>query len=369
LSRLLPALLRAALLGSALAGVAACGSESGSQGGASAATLADAPLEVEEARLILEPVRFGDSRTARYQLRNPSDEAVVLDRVGPASCSCTSLTLHFPQRADAAPIDLTGTQQEIEIQPNEAFEIEVLFDTSRLRRPVSRRTDSFAVMVRGARGMILEYAIDVWTPFWVEPWSVDLDRVGVRERAQGFVSVRAHDADQGFELIVPESVDGWTTNIKTFEGGGADFAVEFTAPEELPLGPFDVRIPIRADLPDSPTLTVSVRGVAVPDLDINPKRVTLIPDASGKAQEEVQLISRNPARALGLRAVVVEGLPPEVSAHLATSTEILAPEKAFLIRLDLRQAPSERVEGRLVLVTDDPDQPRIDLPLVLRPRP
>lgn len=341
-------------------------------GGSSAdetAALEDGPIRVAEARIILDPVAFGESRTGRFQIKNHSDQPQIIDRIGPASCSCTSLRLFFAEREGASPLDLTGRSQEIELSPGETAEIEVTFDSSRLRRHVSRRNDSFAVMVRDARSLVLEYAIDVWTPFWVEPWSVELGRVGVREKATGFAAVKAHDADGDFDLIVPETVDGWTVSTRPGEGGGADFVIEFTAPDELPQGPFDVRVPVRTDLPDSPTLTVSVRGIAVPDLDWSPRRIVLMPDANGVATTTVNLVSRAPERALGLRAVVFEGLPADFADGIEASTRTVQPEQAFAIDLSLRRPPSERLEGALVLVTDDPDQPRISIPLVVRTKP
>jgi hypothetical protein len=46
----------------------------------------------------------------------------------------------------------------------------------------------------------------------------------------------------------------------------------------------------------------------------------------------------------------------------------LKAEQSYAVDLELSKAPSERMEAKLILVTDDPDQPRIEIPLVLRPR-
>lgn len=327
------------------------------------------PLQAEQERIVLDPVPFGESGQGLFTLRNESDQDQIVQRIGPASCSCTSLRLLFPERAGAAPLELTGRDQDIEIRAGETVQVEVTFDTARLRRPVSRRTDGFAVMVRGQPGSMLEYAVDVWTPFWVEPWAVELGRVGVREQASGFATVKAHDEDGEFELIVPETVEGWRIETRAVETGSADFAIEFFAPEELPLGPFDVRVPVRANLPDSPTLTVSVRGIAVPDLDWSPQRLSLLPDANGQASATVNLVSRATERPLGLRAVIFEGLPEDYADALQATSRTVKPEQAFAIDITMQRPPATRLEGRLVLVTDDPDQPRIDLPLVVRPRP
>ena len=331
--------------------------------------LEDGPVRVDQARKVLDPVPFGESREGSFVITNHADEVQIIERIGPASCSCTSLRLRFPDRAEAGVIDLTGRNQEILLEAGESAVIEVTFDSSRLRRPVSRRNDSFAVVVQGSRSLVLEYAIDIWTPFWVEPWSVELGRVGVREKATGFAAVKAHDAESDFDLIVPETIEGWTTSVRAGEGGAADYVIEFTAPDELPQGPFDVRVPIRTDVPDSPTLHVWVRGIAVPDLDWSPQRIVLIPDANGQAAATVNLVSRAVERPLGLRAVVFEGLPADFADGIQAESRTVTPEQAFAIDLRMTRPPSERLEGALVLVTDDPDQPRISIPLAIRAKP
>ncbi|MCH2101041.1 MAG: DUF1573 domain-containing protein [Planctomycetes bacterium] len=344
--------------------LAGCGKPPAHESG----TLEDGPVQVEQARIVLDPVPFGESRQGRFLITNHAETEQTIERIGPASCSCTTLRLFFPDRKIGGPIELTGRAQEFALAPGERAEIEVTFDSSRLRRPVSRRNDSFAVIVHGSRSLVLEYAIDIWTPFWVEPWSIELGRVGVREQATGFAAVKAHDAEDSFDLIVPETVKGWTINTRPGKGEGADFVITFTAPEELPQGPFDLQVPIRTDAPSSPTLHVWLRGIAVPNLDWSPRRIAMIPDANHQAVATVNLISRTPTRPLGLRAVAFEGLPAEFADGIVAQTRTVTPEQAFAVDLRITRFPPERLEGALVLVTDDPDQPRISIPLVLRPK-
>lgn len=348
--------------------LAGCG-EPEADGLPGSAQLDAGPIQADQTRIVLDPVNFGDSRLGYFTLRNTSDQIQVINRIGPASCSCTSLRLLFPNRVGASPLELTGRDQDIEVQPGEELTVELTFDTSRFRRSVSRRVDLFAVMVEGERGLALEYSVDVWTPFWVEPWNVAMDRIGVRERAKGYASVKAHDAEGEFDLLVPESIEGWTITVTKVETGSADFSIAVQAPEELPQGPFDVRVPITTNLPNSPTMTIAVQGVAVPDLDWSPQRLTLAPDANGRAKSRVILSTRAPQRPLSLRAVIVEGLPEAYAkAALKTSTLVLKPEQSYAVELELAEPPHERLEAKLILVTDDPDQPRIEIPLVLRPR-
>jgi hypothetical protein len=330
------------------------------------AVLTDSGLEITPMHMNLERVVFGQSTTGLYKIKNTSDQPKRLMRIGPANCSCTTLTLHLPDRPNFDSRKVNGGQLDITLEPNERAELEVVFDTSRNRRSISRRTDSFALIVEGSRGMILQYSVDVWTPFWLEPWSLDLGRVGATARAQGFASVKAHD-EQDFELIVPEQIDGWEINVRTIEGASVpSFNIEFQAPEALPIGPFQISIPVRTDLQHSPELTLQVTGVATPDVDWTPRKVVLRPDTNGKSKQTVNLGSTSAVIDVILTTAVLTGLPEGL---VQVRSEALQAGRSYVVQLDVAQAPAERLEGELLLILDSEDTPQIRIPVVVLPRP
>jgi hypothetical protein len=249
----------------------------------------------------------------------------------------------------------------------ERAELHVLFDTARNRRPISRRTDAFAIQMEvGTRGILLQYSVDVWTPFWLEPWSLDLGRVGARSRPSGFASIKPHDEDH-FEIISPEAVDGWNLNVKTLEGtDAASFSIEFAGPEELPLGPFLVEIPLRTDLMESPTLTLRVMGVAVPDLDWSPRKVVLRPNRLGQASQTVELGSITEHSPVHLKVAALSGLPENV---IEIGWETVQEGSTYRIFLDVTEPPTERLEGELLLFVESDDTSQIRIPVVVLPRP
>lgn len=328
--------------------------------------ISNSGLEVEPMHMTLDRVAFGDSTTGVFHIRNTSDEPKRLLRIGPANCSCTTLTLRLPDRPGFEPRRVNGGQLDIELQPQERAELEVLFDTARNRRPISRRTDSFALIVEGARGVGLQYSVDVWTPFWMEPWSVDLGRVGATARAQGFASVKAHDEEE-FDLIVPEEVDGWIIQTKRIPGAAVpSFNLEFQAPDELPIGPFQVHIPVRTDLQQSPELTLQIVGIATPDVDWSPRKVVLRPDENGSSSESVRLNSTSPHTDVVLKVAALSGLPEGL---VRVQSDALEVGRSYRVQMDVARAPSERLEGELVLVLDSEDTPQIRIPVVVLPRP
>ncbi len=329
-------------------------------------TLTDSGLEIMPMHMNLERVTFGESTTGVFKIKNASDQPKRLMRIGPANCSCTTLTLHLPDRPNFTPRKVNGGQLDVVLQPKERAELEVLFDTARNRRSVSRRTDSFALIVEGARGMILQYSVDVWTPFWLEPWGLDLGRVGATARAQGFASVKAHD-EQDFELIVPKQIDGWEINVRTIEGAAVpSFNIEFQAPEALPIGPFQVSIPVRTDLQHSPELTLQVTGIATPDVDWTPHKVVLRPDADGKSEQTVNIGSTSATVDVILTTAALTGLPEGL---VQVRSEALEAGRSYVVQLDVAQAPAERLEGELLLILDSEDTPQVRIPVVVLPRP
>lgn len=340
--------------------VPACGNANGKP------VLTDSGLSIDPLHMTLQQVAFGESTTGVFKIQNTSAEPKRLLRIGPANCSCTTLTLDLPDRPNFTPRKVNGGQLDIVLQPQERAELKVLFDTARNRRPISRRTDSFAVIVEGARGIGLQYSVDVWTPFWLEPWGLDLGRVGATERAEGFASVKAHD-EEAFELIVPNEVDGWTIHTKPIEGAEVpSYNIEFKAPEALPLGPFQVSIPVRTDLQQSPELTLQITGIAVPDVDWSPRKVVMRPGADGTSNQAVNIGTTSASASVVVQAAALTGLPDGL---VEVTTHTLERGKSYAVQLNVAQPPAERLEGELLLILESEDTPQVRIPVVVLPRP
>jgi hypothetical protein len=343
----------------------ACGSAEDPSTPADSSLLTESGLVFANPHLKLERVNFGEKRNGSFYFENQSDHPVTIRRIGPATCGCTTLTLNLPDRPDFEPRELHGGQLYLEIAPGEKGELEVLFDTSRNRKPITTRTDAFAVVVEGFRGFLLQYSIDVWTPFWLEPWSVDLGRIGVRQKATGFASVKGLEASH-FQLILPPEIDGWKFWAVPIAGTKIDsFNINFQAPDELPLGPFEVLLPIRTDLLDSPELSLSVRGIVVEDIDWSPRKIVLRPQTEG-ASAVLQLVNRVPELPIDLENVIISGFPPGL---IEIQADVIEVGTLFKIHLWVKQPPSTRLEGKLLLRTTYQDRPHIEVPVVVLPRP
>jgi hypothetical protein len=319
------------------------------------------PLAVAPAFLELGRVPFGDRREGLWTLENRSARTLEIVRAGPLGCQCAQAALALP---DGRVIDVAdGLPISARLAPGARAELRFVLDTARYRDPISRKVGAVPLIFADAPPLVLEWAVDVWTPFAVEPWDVDLGAVGVRQRAQGRVLVQGHD-DDDFGLEVEAVEDGWSVRSRRLSGAGEKALYELlvTAPPELPEGGFQRAFRFLTDLPGAPPVRFTVRGVAGPDLALTPARVFLDP-ANGRGEARVALVQR--ARDGLVLRLEVEGLPPGL--QLAEADAEPAARREFLLRWS-GAPPAETLRGALTVITGDAERPRIKLPYTVMPR-
>ncbi|MFQ5750003.1 MAG: hypothetical protein ACE5H3_11180, partial [Planctomycetota bacterium] len=288
---------------------------------------------------------------------------VTITRIGPTGCDCALLDLVLPARpAGQRTLRLDPRGIHLVLQPGEKAVLGLVLDTSRYREPVSRKIGSFPVYLEGEPPLVLEFAADIWTPYWVEPWSVDLGPVGIRQRARAVFGVRSHDETR-FKLVVPEEIDGWMLETHEVPGekGASAWRIEVTMPAELPQGPFYKEFRVHSDLPGGPPLRFAVQGVAGPDVLAKPERVILL-RGNGPSDETVVEIQARAWKSL------VDILGAEIEGDLKTDLQVewktVVPHQRFEVTLRARSpAPASPRTGILHVRTSDPDVPQLDVPV------
>ena len=319
-------------------------------------------LLVEPATLDLGSVTKGERATGMWILRNVSPEAVHVSRIGPSGCQCASLELVLPDREGQRKNITDGQLLDLVLAPQERAEVHFVLDTARYREPISRKVGAVAVVLRDHPYVMLEWAADIWTPFAVSPWEIDLGEVGLREQPRGRVLVSAHD-DEDFGLSVDAVMDGWKVKSArlTADDDRALYELIVVAPPELPEGGFQQNFKFLTTLAGAPPVSFTVHGVARPDLTVSPSRVMLDPD-SGRKEMRVEL--RN--RALGGLAAdfQIEGLAPGLEA--VERDEQPGPRRGFTLRWS-GAAPAAVVKGVLILRTGDSERPTLEVPYSILP--
>lgn len=345
--------LVAALLG--MAALAGCGEQ------AAPAPAAD-PLSVSPAFLDLGSVPRGERTTGSWTLTNVSDAPVQLLRVGPLPCSCGHAELLLPSRpAGHDRMRVDGGLIDVRLAPGEEAEVRFTFDSSRYRQPISRKVVSLPVVLAEHAGVVLEAGVDVWTPFVVEPWAIQLGEVGVRERASGFVLVAAHD-DESFGLPIDEEVEGWHVLSEKVSTGERDsYKLTVTAPPELAEGPFDQEFVFLTDLAGAPPVRFHVQGIAVRDIGVSPGRVVFEP-ATGRRTAEVTIFHRAADGALGALALADEEGPVVLEEQRADG-----PRRRVLVLRWTGEVPEGLESGRLKVDTGDEHVPTVEVPWSVMP--
>lgn len=326
------------------------------------------PLAAEPTKLEFPRIPMGRSATGEFRLRNQGGAELVLDRIGPFSCGCASAVLRVPDGAGGlteVPLDREGRPggQRVRLSPGAEAVVEVTIDTTRLERRQSRTIGSFLVEVAGHPTLVLEYAADVWTPFVVEPWVLDLGEVGVRERATGVVGLQAHDEAEFFPLV-PEQQDGWEFHL---DGGGSrqsGYRILVRAPAELPLGPFQERFEFPVDLEDAPPVSFMVQGVAAPDVIFAPPRLVLRPTDTGEGfAARGRVRTRAESGRLEVADVWVDAAD---SGRFELRIEPEPDGRGAQVVLVWRAAAPDRDRaGKVVLRTNDPESPQVEIPFLL----
>lgn len=331
-------------------------------GDAAPAPMAASPLEISPAFLDLGSVPRGQKTSGVWTLRNSGAKPLQILRIGPMPCSCGRAELVLNERgAGNRRLPVDGSVMNLSLAAGESAEVHFTFDSSRYRQPISRKVLSIPVILADYPSPVLETGVDVWTPFVVEPWAIQLGEVGVREQASGFVLVAAHDTPN-FGLSLDTEVEGWRVVSKRVSTGNLDsYQVTVTAPMELPEGAFNQEFRFHTDLPGAPPIRFFVQGIAVRDIGYSPSRVLFEP-AAGRPTTELRVLHRGLDAELGSLVLEAGDLPIEL-----TGQTIEAKNQRLLTLRWTGEIPEGLKSGRLRIQTGDENVPVIEVPWSVMP--
>lgn len=320
------------------------------------------PLRVEPPSLRLPPIPFGKGAAGEFVLTNEGDEPLVITGIGPSGCDCAELSLTLPARprAEQRP-RLSPSGMQLALQPGEEARLRVVLSTARYREPVSWKGNAVPIRFASYDFLRLEYSADILIPFWVEPWAVQLGEVGIRERPIGAVVVKG-DAAEDLRILAPAEIDGWRIELEQLTEAPPAWRIEVQAPPELPAQPFHQEFVLHTSVPDMP-VRFTVFGVGMPDLAFAPSRVTLQPDATGRARAAIEFRYRAAGRRLErFEATARLDAGVELPARLAVVEE----GRAWVVEVELPPGvdPAAR-DGVLVVRSDDPDSPELRVPILV----
>lgn len=254
----------------------------------------EADLEISPNPLEFPLIPFGGSAEGEIQIRNRSTSELIISGIGPTSCDCVVASARRNNEPENA-ISLSSTGMNLALAPGQGLIVSLRLDTSRYRQPVTWKSGRIPISVKGRGYLGMDFKADIWTPFWTEPWMVNLGEIGVRDQASGFVVVRADEAEE-FNILAPEIIDGWKLKITSNrDASELRYRIDITAPAELPEGPFSKRFSLATDLQGANHIIFTVQGIVLPDLVVSPSRLLFRPQ-----QQNLSAVLRVDARAKDL---------------------------------------------------------------------
>ena len=330
-----------------------------------------APLSFSPEFADLGSVTFGERTDTIYTLQNTSDQPLMISRIGPFACQCVSADLVLPARSgDAHKRRLDGKRLNVELGAGEIAEVHFVLDTSRYRKPASRKIGSIPVVFRDHPGIVLQWAADIYNPFAVEPWAIDLGQVGIRSRPVGTATVVAHDVVT-FGLDVDFEQNGWLVKsrpIQVLETNKTTYQISFTAPEFLPEGPFHEQFRMYTDLPDGPPIKIAVQGLAQPDLSFSPTRLLFDPQRDRRVQQ-FMIVQR--AAGQDLSKLNYDDFAKHDIKLTAGNAMPLKDQKGISQLLELEYSgpiPTTTLSGVISIPTEDDFTPVLEIPFTVLPQ-
>jgi hypothetical protein len=314
--------------------------------------------------LDLGTIPFGSSGSGTFEIRNEGDDPIRILGIGPSGCDCATLALTLPDRLGSPKVRPEYRGMNLDLQPGEMATLEIVLDTSRYREPVTWKSGRIPLILEGQTPASLDYAADIWTPFWVEPWSIPFGNVGIRAQASGFVVVRAQEAKE-FTPLSPPEVDGWAiTTSRVLDTETCTWKIQVTAPEELPEGPFQQEFSFKTDLQNAPTLKFFARGVAHPDIAHSPKRILIRPSV-GETESALSIRALSENLELQTPELQLEEPIPDLDVQLET----VQVGKLFRVHFNYSGPdPTETIQSTLIINTHDSEIPSIRVPVSVLPK-
>jgi hypothetical protein len=330
-----------------------------------------APLSFSPEFADLGSVTFGERTSTIYTLKNTSEQPLVISRIGPFACQCVLADLVLPERSgDTHKRRLDGKRLNLELSPGEVAEIHFVLDTSRYRKPASRKVGSIPIVFRDHPGIVLQWGADIWTPFIVEPWAIEMGAVGVRAQPVGRALVTGHDNWQ-FGLDLNFEQNGWKVRSEPILVEGttkSTYEITFTAPDYLPEGPFLEEFRMATDLQNAPPIKINVQGLAQPDLSFAPTRLLFDPDRDRRTQ---RLLFAQRAVGLDLSDLAFEDFANHGIKYTPGPEVTLKSQNAVTKTLELEftgEVPKTSQNGVIKILTGDEMTPVLEIPYTVLPK-
>jgi len=306
---------------------------------------ADEPPVAAPRLLVPEPVfDFGTAEQGSkvehvFRVQNPGTALLRIDHVK-TSCDC-----------------LAGMASAPDVPPGGEGRVNVILDTTRI---AGRTTKVITVYGNdpAVPAASLTLTGQVMADLVAEPTALYLGKIRRGERAQREVRIVAGRPNATYEVTYVEKTNPLlhATVEKLPDGTGQRVVVELDP--DAPLGRFNDQLTLHTTSLREPTMTVPVFASIEGDVVVLPPQVTFGVARAGATAERELWVRNRGTKPLALKGVEVPDRV--VSYDVSTVTE----GQEWKITLRLRdRLPPGKIEDRVVIFTDHPDESRVVVPL------
>ncbi|MDP7032532.1 MAG: DUF1573 domain-containing protein [Gemmatimonadota bacterium] len=309
---------------------------------------------VEPETLELGFIEEGHTFERFLEVHNDGDEVLILERID-TSCGCTA----------------AAVEGNSEVLPGESRQVRVAFDSKSVDGSVTKKVTIVTNDPEMAHHVVRLNA-EVHMPVKWDPKYIMLDRVSGKDEIVREVKLLA-DTDLGLRVTGSELMGGRLhdreSSVFDFEQSetvreGDRDAVTFTLRMRPGLGPQRISDILFAytNIAGRDTMKVPIRGEVSGRIEVDPASVFMrTVDSGQETMREIYVTaSEGEFRILGVER---GDLPVQVEVD---SEE---PGSSIMVRIYyLAEKPGTRGQGNITILTDDPVQGRIDVPVRYRVR-
>ena len=157
---------------------------------------------------------------------------------------------------------------------------------------------------------------------------------------------------------------GLKGRFRSLIGAGEEIEIPFVWDTSQVKREVEGKITLYLNDPDQPQVTLVLKGIVVPPIDILPFAAVFISEFNGKAKERSVTIVNNQESPLTITGLERDGV------HFEAVVETVVPGKQHELRVTLLAGvPVGRYKEAVTLLTDDPAHPRLRVVVNLRVKP
>lgn len=323
-------------------------------------------------------LELGETATTTVRMRNVEDHPITIDSVL-AGCSCTTPSIAaITSSGERIVGDARASSRVLVVPPQAVVELELHVDS---RLSPARNKDKLVVVRLTTDDehdpyLSIELRMKVTSAFQCVPAELDLQRIARNGGALGRVDIAAI-GDSGrrlLEVLEPPPELGVTLAEANPMGVSPVWSLHVTVRPPLPLGAQERILRIgtshASGVGEGRPYEIKVRWTATEDVEVSPARMLFLRDGTlGRELAQTELFARLAGQTIAITGSSIEGPGTEGLVVQVEPAAPVADGRSARWRISVDPGAGKqlgKLEGRVILTTDDASYPRFEIPIARR---